>query len=486
MLNPEEIQVLSHIDRLTQVPPTQQRAQLLTAWNLLTSSPEPICDEVTRLVAEQLNPTVCVLGFMTDTAYHLKSAIGLCQMDGLEAWLCNRTQSTAAMFFTEMAAAHQPVVISNTTHPHEFTNHPFIHRFQIQALLSIPLTTASGACLGALTLLETQPRHFTSQNIAYLEILARWCMCELERRQLQRHEVKTGVVAFNQGGHAGGSNGSIPAPNYQAVKFELTSQLTQELRSPLTPVMGMTSVLRQEVYGTLTAKQREYLDVVYQSSQTLLSVVNEILDLSAIDEASLELNTTTVDVEMLCQQAISALAQKTQQREQQVRLSVEPAARIWHLDREKIRLTLYHLVGGIILAASPGSTICIHMTRSDEHLRIAVWATHPWIGDGLRQSDLALYHHSSKVAVESSPLPRTTADSLNAHPGQQLDTSPMRKPSSKRSRSQDLLRVILSRKIAAMHGGKIMLQGSSDTGYRFIVTIPELPEAEDGAEAPSH
>jgi signal transduction histidine kinase len=311
-------------------------------------------------------------------------------------------------------------------------------------------------------------------------------MCELERRQLQRHEVKTGVVEFNQGGYPSGNNGSIPAPNYQAVKFELTSQLTQELRSPLTPVMGMTSVLRQEVYGTLTAKQREYLDVVYQSSQTLLSVVNEILDLSAIDEASQELNSTTVDVEMLCQQAISALAQKSQQREQQVRLSVEPTARLWHLDREKIRLTLYHLVGGIILAASPGSTICIHMTRSDDHLRIAVWATHPWIGDGLRQSELASYHHSSKNAVESPPLPQTTADAVSTHPVQQLETPSKRKPSSKRSRSQDLLRVILSRKIAAMHGGKITLQGSADTGYRFIVTIPELPGAEDSAESTSH
>ena len=66
----------------------------------------------------------------------------------------------------------------------------------------------------------------------------------------------------------------------------------------------MAGVLGREIYGPLTTKQREYLEIIQHSGKYLLSLVNEITELDATNENSHLINLVPVDIEMLCQQAI--------------------------------------------------------------------------------------------------------------------------------------------------------------------------------------
>ena len=70
----------------------------------------------------------------------------------------------------------------------------------------------------------------------------------------------------------------------KSVKIKLLTLLTQELLTPLTSVMGMASVLNQGIYGPLTDKQREYVEVINERSRYLRSLVEEIIALAKLEE----------------------------------------------------------------------------------------------------------------------------------------------------------------------------------------------------------
>jgi signal transduction histidine kinase len=163
--------------------------------------------------------------------------------------------------------------------------------------------------------------------------------------------------------------------------------------------MGMASVLGREVYGPLTTKQKEYLEIIHHSGRHLVSLVDEILSLGGLDEGSQKLDFTSVDIEMLCQQAINSLEQFASARQQQIRLSIEPGKRIWLLDKEKVRQILYYLIFNLINSGSAGGVVRIHVSRKGERLNISVWVSHPWLGDGLPQ--IEFYSHSEVSTLSS-------------------------------------------------------------------------------------
>ena len=241
------------------------------------------------------------------------------------------------------------------------------------------------------------------------------------------------------------------------LKFELLAQLTQELRTPLTSVMGMASVLTREIYGPLTLKQREYLNIIHHSGEYLLSLVKEILELSQLDLSQRVLNPASVDIEMLCQQAIATLEQSAARREQQIRLTVEPGHRIWMLDKEKIRQMLYHLIFSIVQSSNGGSHIHLHVSNKNGALRLTVWVTHPCLDEtlfGRSEFQSLRSGRSSGVAVMDSP---TLSPEVGIHEALQHNMG-----------------FLLSRQLIELHGGHLQIQGESSPGYRYVITIPRI------------
>ncbi|HEY9659383.1 MAG TPA: HAMP domain-containing sensor histidine kinase, partial [Allocoleopsis sp.] len=270
-----------------------------------------------------------------------------------------------------------------------------------------------------------------------------------------------------------------------SIKSNLITQMVQELRTPLTSILGMASVLNREIYGPLTDKQKEYMDIVHNSGQYLLSILTEILELGALDDSNCALNLIPVDIEMLCQQAIATLQQAAQRREQQIRLTVEPGHRIWVLDKDKVRQMLYHLVFSVIQASSTDSTIRIHVSRKQNRLHLTVWTSHPWLGEGLPQSeihasqllqsdhpetDLIRLNRNSSIDLEMLKMAQRAANAEESAP----DSEDKPKVSSRHN-----LGLMLSRQLVELHGGRIGIQGSAETGYRYVVSIPQITDASD-------
>ena len=351
--------------------------------------------------------------------------------------------------------------------------------------------------------MDLAPRQFTDRDSEFLAMTARWCLREFERSHLLRTQTNKEIKAsetfpifnqYQQGLEAVPKIDSYNLPtsssnSTKAIKLRLLGQLTQELRTPLTSVIGMASVLRREVYGPLNDKQKEYLDIIHNSGQQLISLVEEIVTLKVSDESTSKLHLSSVDIEMLCQQAINSLEQIAQQQQQKLVLSVEPGNRVWLLDKEKVRQALYYLVISIIESSEAGSEVRIHVSRKSKVLNVAVWVSHPWLGHGLPHVELyhPLINSLLPLGLETDTSGNESEFGSSILNDQTLTSSallaaldkanyPNKKSVEKNSR--EILGLLFSCHLAEVHGGKITIQGSPNSGYRYILKLPKVSAAE--------
>lgn len=276
-----------------------------------------------------------------------------------------------------------------------------------------------------------------------------------------------------------------------SIKIKLLNYLAQELLTPLTSVLGMASVLSQEIYGPLTSKQKEYIDVIQDSSRSLRSLVEEILELAELDESTFSLKRSAVDIETLCQQVVNTLSLPASRREQEINLSMGPGPRIWLADKDKVQQMLHHLIFSVIQSAGAGSVIRLHLSRKEDGINIGVWVFHPWLGESLPHAKLysdyllkARSAQSSESNSESTELGLESPLPVSAQNPERLtlsfselaamaavnaaDATPLLAGYGDRER----LGLLLCCQLVEIQGGQLSIQGSPESGYRYVLWLP--------------
>ena len=509
-------------------PTAREQKRLVTLRNLglLETEAIPVFDEATQTAANYLRVPVGFLGLMVQDQLWFKSAVGLSSIGLMNQLAVSRQLPRQDSFCTYVVDSENCLVIDDTITNSVFASSALVQHYGIRAYLGAPLIAGEGQCIGTLAIMDLEPRQFSRKDVEFLVMTARWCLSEFERNRLLSQLPVTSLPPHKQLNFPASSyapqvsdiiNGEIEEPklltSYQlnsespatgvpnstdAIKVKLLAQLTQELRTPLTSVMGMARVLGREVYGPLTSKQKEYLDVIHNSGQHLLTLVEEIVNLDVLDQDSQRLNLTPVDIEMLCQQALNNLFHIAQESKQELRLSVEPGNRIWLLDKDKVRQAVYYLIVSVIESAEPGSEVRVHVSRkladfnhNFASLNLAVWVSHPWLGDGLPQVDrfahlVKNYQQTNSRLNESAGFSGFGLSTENER--QVIDKSSLTaallenkqiNDKSANNRSRELLGLLLSCHLTQMHGGEISVQGSHESGYRYILTLPQQSPEEE-------
>jgi signal transduction histidine kinase len=483
----------------------QQRLKVLLELGLRQPETIPVFEEATQTAAHFLEVPISILGFIDNERHWFKSAVGLSRLGLMNHLAQSRQLLRRESFCTQVVETCREFVINDTHNYGSYTpiSGKLVQDYGIRSYLGVPLIDSSGHCLGALAVMDLVPREFKNRDIEFLQIIARWSMSEFERDQLLQNKLETGnhksASSFLLNGETANdikiisSNLEKESCSTRQLKLGLLEQLTQELRTPLTSVLGMASVLGREIYGPLTTKQREYLEIIQHSGRYLLSLVNEITELGTVDENSNVINLAPVDIEMLCQQAINSLEEAANRREQDIRLSIEPGrGRIWPLDKDKVRQILYHMVFGIIQLSATGSVVRIHVSYKENTLNITVWVSHPWLGEGITEVDPYFRVHpplsvleltnepvafnsfsenldgsgSLSIALEQSPnLGDSYPDLLTVNPAMDL-------LKNNGSWSRESLGLLLSCQLAELHGGQISIQGSVESGHRYVLSLP--------------
>ena len=463
-----ESRLFCSLDGLSSKVRAQARSSVLQDLGLLETVAVPVFEEVVQTAAHFTGMAMALLTVVDGDRELLKATFGLTHLGLMNELVRHRFIELQDSFAAHVVDSHQALVISNTQAHPAFAQSLLTQQYGIRSYIGVPLVASDGACIGVLSVLDSETREFNLREIEFLMMTARFAMSDYERLHGLKLTPRSAIVPL-----------SPPQSEFQSIaplidpaettplKFKLVAHLTQELRTPLTSVMGMASVLNREIYGPLTLKQREYLGIIHNSGEYLLSLVKEILELSQLNLEHEELNLTSIDIEMLCQQSIATLQQAAQRREQEIRLTVEPGNRIWSLDKEKMRQMLYHLIFSVVQSSNAGSVVHLHAANKVSGLRLTLWVTHPCLDaisydSGLNKHEARLDHRSSPTAINSP----TSVALLN---------SPPRSPEiGIQERLHLNLGFLLSRQLIGLHGGEIQVQAHSNGGDRYVVTVPRL------------
>lgn len=478
------------LDGLTPHQREEQRQTVLQESGWLQRQPSPLLMELTENMVRFLRSPIAVVSVRVGQQIWFKAALGFSRLELAQNWQTLQYLPPHQTFCSHVIDAGQALTVENSHRDPYFCHHYLTQTYGIQSYLGVPLTTEQGYCIGAIAVMDLQPREFTPQDQALLTMAARWCWSEW---QLTEGKKVTHLQTLGQtrGPSAIAPHASPPvSPSVihnatTGLKLTLLEELIQELRTPLTAIIGMASVLQQGIYGSLNDKQTHYLDVIHESGQKLVMLVSEIIHLRVSDLQSPQ-DKSPVDVEMLGQQVTNNLAEIAQQNHHKLHLSLEPGDRIWLLPKQLLHQSLYYLLVSVLEAAAKDSDIQLHISLQHQQLRFSVWVSHPWQGTGLNPMDLfspALLTPGPGIRDSKSPRPSPALARLMNGKPQTLQSSKLLEQWQKEPHGSDLhgqstremLALVLSCHLAEVMGGKITLQKSPETGYRYALHVPLEP-----------
>lgn len=458
----------------------RDRIQTLAHFDLLGTDAIPIFDEATQTVSRLLAMPICLLSVIDIDWQRFKSVVGLSSLGMMNQLAAARSIPRAESFCTHVVDSGKTFALTDATDHPAFSRSLLVQQYGIQSYLGVPLMTSEGCCIGTLAVMDLLPHQFTQQEIAFLELSALWCMSEFEKQhilatlQLDKHSLQPTAATTP-------TEASLFS-KIEQVRFDLIVQLTQNLRNPLTSITGMANMLSREIYGPLSEKQQEYAKIVLSSSQQLLTVVDEIIEIGDVQEGNYQLTLATTDIEMVGQQALAALADLAKQHDLRLQLTVEPGSRIWNLDKRLVRQLIYHLVFSIIKLSTAGSTIRLHVSRKNTNVSIALWVSNPWLGEDLPQAVIAWgqAHCAADLADQSSgdhvtgTHPSISMPSADRHCESRTEVFEALATAQKVDASRQELGLLLSQHLTKTHGGEVSVQGSAAMGYRYVITLPSL------------
>ena len=506
-------QLFCRLDDFTPLQRKQLRLESLQENGLLASESVPVFEEVTQKASTFSGAPISILGLAIEDELWFKSAVGLSTVGLTNQLASQRKISLTESFSVYVVDSQQPLAIDNTMSNAVFARSILTQHYGIKSYLGVPLINSAGLCIGTLEVMDWQARQFNQRDIEHLSLLARWCLGEFEREKIiqtqsarhselhqpgwQQIDSPVKLLENSFSGQKILQGNTLAAPSQQdsqtslatatnPIKIKLLSQLTQELKTPLTSVIGMASVLHREVYGPLTVKQREYLEIIHDSGQNLINLVDEIVSLGVLNDRSSGINVSSVDIEMLSQQVINSLSDHAKQHQQTLRLSIEPGNRIWSLDKEKVRQALYYLISSILEMSEPGGEVKIHVSRRNKALNIAVGISHPWLGENFGESNRnsqtvtkALSFNlentqnqnsfnagMSDIALSSHQILTSTALMMVINETETLDKGVNKIP-------RDVLGLLFCCHLTEIHEGKVVVQSSLNSSYRYVLQFPK-------------
>jgi len=244
------------------------------------------------------------------------------------------------------------------------------------------------------------------------------------------------------------------------LKDEFLACISHELKTPLTAVLGLSSLLKDRKLGELTQRQSRYAQLIYQSGRQLMTVVNDILDLTRIEAGQLKLSLAPVKLKEVCDRAIEqTLAQLSAKEEEDAlppinfSLEIEPGLEEIVADELRLRQMLIHLLDNAIKFTPSNGNIGLKVSRWQGWIDFTVWDT----GIGIPEASQHLIFQ--KFQQLESPLTRQ-------HEGTGLG-------------------LVLTQRLACAHGGDISFISKVGQGSQFTLLLPPNPHAKQGADGGS-
>jgi signal transduction histidine kinase len=225
-------------------------------------------------------------------------------------------------------------------------------------------------------------------------------------------------------------------------KSEFLANMSHELRTPLNAIIGFSEVLRQQMFGTINPKQGEYLEDIQTSGQHLLSLINDILDLSKVEAGKMELQLSRFSLPAALESVLLMVRERAAGRGIDLRTEIDPAIDQLEADERKVKQIVLNLLTNAVKFTPSGGTVTLETKPDGAGVLVSVRDT----GVGIAPADQARVFEEFTQAGEA------------AASGQEGTG----------------LGLTLSRKLVELHGGKIWVQSEPGTGSTFSFTLPPV------------
>ncbi len=212
------------------------------------------------------------------------------------------------------------------------------------------------------------------------------------------------------------------AENASLAKSDFLAKMSHELRTPLNAILGFSEVIKDALFGPLLTRYRDYAGDIHRSGRHLLTLINDILDISRIEAGALKLNEEPIAVATVIGEVMATLREQSAAARVVVRMEVEPDLPLLRADLRAVRQMLLNLGSNAIKFTPAGGHVCFAARRGSDGLELHVSDT----GIGIAPADLAhvtepFGRGSSQTAadVEGTGLGLPITKSLiEAHDGQ--------------------------------------------------------------------
>jgi len=164
-----------------------------------------------------------------------------------------------------------------------------------------------------------------------------------------------------------------------AVKLNFLHHVSYELRSPLTNIIGFAHFLGDPAIGPLTPKQEEYLGYITVSTNALLAIINNILDLATIDAGVMTLNLSEVDIRKTMDAAVEGIQDRLVTDDVRLEIQATPGIGTFIADERRLRQILFNLIANAVGFSPPSETVTLRAERHDDAIQFTVTDRGPGI-----------------------------------------------------------------------------------------------------------